>query len=287
MATTKRKKRTIAAKSPKKNNFTLDRETGRWRNNGRYCKPPKKSQLRKDTNGRPLDSTGKQVRADSLAGRQPPKTPRKREPSPPIPKGKRAPPKRRKPAPKRRKPAPAPPKRPMVPVPSRPIRRLRERPKRPRRGAVELVADGGALTEKALLSSTFENQAPPTHVGELLYDLIGRKANKAGKDSDDIPLYRYGVTFTNTAESGNETQTGRLVNKLATEYPALSFQYNANNLTVTMGDSVEPSSRYDAMVNLASNADDLTDIWAYLSDLWDDDLGWFVIAENDDFAGGS
>jgi hypothetical protein len=272
-----------------KNNFTLDRKTGRWRNNGRFSPAPKKSQLRKDSKGRPLDSLGKRVPMAAIAPAKPPKkaprgkvpaAPTKRKPPPPkAPRKPRAPVKRPAPAPrppKAPKPRPAP--RPSKPAPA---------PKRRSAGNVEYIADGEALTERRLLSSTFENQAAPVHAGEILQKIVQRRAARFGRFSDDLPIYRYGVAFTNTKESGNESRTADLVEKLASEYPHYSFQYNANNVNITLGGKDEPVFVKDAKRDLTNSAEELEDIWGYLQDLWDDDLGWFAIAENDEHTGKS
>jgi hypothetical protein len=293
MAVKKSKKTTKpkTAKTPKttkttnKNHYTLDRESGRWRNNGRYCKPPKKTQLRQDVKGRPIDGMGRRVPVAAIAPTKAPAKPRKPAPKASPKTAPKASP--RAPKPPRKRPAPA-----RVPAPARPPRKPRPpkvRQHRIKKGRIEFIPDGGSLTDRKVLSSTFENVEPPTKAGEILFKVIGKinRKKQRPESANEMPLYRYGVTFTNTAELGDEWHTEQLVIKLATEYPNFSFQFNANNVNVWLGDTNTPIGRHTAQTDLADNESALADMHAYLYDLWDGELGWFVIAENDEESGGS
>jgi hypothetical protein len=286
MAVKKPKKTTTTTKpkTTKKNSFTLDRKSGRWRNNGRFSPAPKKSQLPKDSKGRPLDALGKRVPIAAIApakASKPAKRPSK--PREPTPK-----PRTRKPAPAA-KPAPKPSRKPRKPAPKPGLGKPPNIPRPPkhggRRARVEYVDEGQPLTSRLIASSTFENKAPPTHAGTILERVVGKLSKRAGRDPDRVAIYRHGVSFTNTLSNGNDYQTGQLVEKMATEYPHLSFQYNGNNVNVSVGNERDSTDRDEAANNLDGVSTELEDIHAYLYDLWDGDLGWFTYFENDDLEG--
>ena len=284
----------------KKTNYVYDRETGRWRKNGKWAKAPKRSQLRADSLGRPIDAAGKRVPLGSIpviAKKAPPKKkvakrkqqPKAREPKQTKPAKKK---KASKPAQKgRRKPArkgaqkkPKAPRKP-EPKPRRGTKVIRS-PRAPR-AEVSHVPDGQPITSHELLSSTFVNARAPDKVAQVLSNLLVKKSEKVGLGPDDIHMYKFGVHFISTYGRTDVDEMEKLVSFFSREYPDFEFKYDSDALTVLLGSKDKPILRDGAVSALAERKKDFVEIYQYLDDLWDSDIGWFVIAENDEVAGGS
>lgn len=236
--------------------------------------------------------------------------PKKRLPAPkpakPKPKRLPKPELKRLPAPKPAKPAKKPRKRAPKPPPRIPIKRLskerkeeiaqlpvaepssalslvRVKPKKRRKPRRVVTSDN--LTERAFISSSFENAKEPDTAGDVLYNVIRVMAGKTHLEPDDIILYQYGVHYVNTTKSGRLEETAQLVNFLTKKYPEFSFAYDEDAVFVAMGDPNTPILREEATAALKWVKDKLVDIWHYLTDLWDGDIGWFAWADNDEIEG--
>lgn len=280
--------------------YTYDSKTKRWRKNGKFSSKPRKSALRKNKAGKAIDSRGRVV--ESLYSKPKPKPKAK-----PKTKPKRAPKKTR---PKRR--AKSKPRSlvslglpeefvnltlPLTNPPDPPAirpRRIRK-PKRQWPKNLVYVPEGMPITEKALISSTFNNVSGPDLAHETLIRLVTRKAFKADVPLDDLMLYQYGVQFINTEGDGDLTQVSMLAAELAATYPELTFKFGDNSLHVLAGDtnvpvSLEPgpgATQQTAAYVMGQLVNVYRDVWSMLRNLWDNDLGWFVVAENESLTGGS
>lgn len=278
--------------------YTLDRKSGRWRKNGKFASPPKKSELSKDKAGNIVDATGKRVASAILATLpKPTKKPAKKPTKKPAKKSKpakklpKAPPKRPKP---RAKPKSKPKPRPKAP----PTRVFRPRKRRKLPLNVEFVPHGAPITKKPLLSSSFQNARSPEKAYEVLERFIRRKSYNKEVKFDDVVLFSAGVNFVN--EGPNPGRLGSMA-KFATEigelYPDLRVKFSADSMQILVGDGETPmlvgphrrdSTRVTASVLLERAGPVLEDIWGILQDLWDtENVGWVVMAENEELEGGS
>jgi hypothetical protein len=233
--------------------------------------------LRADKLGRPIDANGKRVPASALASPAP--KPRKPKVKPRKPKVKP-----RKPKVKPRKPKAKPRKRAPKPAPQ-----LLPPKKRRRRAPANIfyVPDGAELSNKQLISSDFDNSRSPRFIAGTLFNWIGKKARKANYTPDDITIYQYGIQIINTSQSGDVGSMAPLMAKMAREYPMFTFKWDENSVRVLLGQSDEPTSRRAAYRILEALNNEIQDIWGYLNDMWDGDIGWFAIAENDELQGRS
>lgn len=287
-----------------KGNYTYDPKTGRWRKNGKFASPPKLSQLAKDSIGRPRDAHGRMVPAKAIAKPSPKK--RKKAAPKPAPKSQKKRP-LPKPAPKRKtkpKRKPTPKRKPAKKDKRGKVARAHETLRKPKRGPrpvkppalpkpvrkpaprVRYVADGERITPRPLLSSRY-NLAEPSQIGDILYNTIQNKAAYSQVGPDDVLLYQFGIQFINNRGAGSLEETTRLVEKLAREYPQFSFRYSDDSVHVFLGDPEKPILRADARTIINRKRDELIDIFYYLNDLWDGDVAWFLVAENDELEGGS
>lgn len=305
--------------------FAYDHASGRWRKNGKWSKPPRKSQLRTDSRGNAIDANGRRIPLAAMAGPAPkpvkakakpkakptakPKAKAKAKQAKPKAKPKKLPskPKTKKPAkkpkavtrPRRRKPKP----KEKRGTPVKRVSKLRQKAfealpvitpgkkrfstRLPVRGEVLHVPAGEVITQRALISSRFDNARDPEHAGDVLFANIARMAKKTSLEPDDIVIYQYGIELVNTSASGRFDDTEKLVRQMSKEYPEFSYKFNEDSVHISLGKDDEPSSRGKAMRALEAHREKLVDIWAYFSDLWDGDIGWFTWADNDEIEGGS
>ncbi len=274
----------------KSTQYSYDRKTGRWRKAGKYCKAPTGSQLRKDSKGRLLDAAGKLVpKAALVAPREPAQKPKAK------PKAKRAKPKPKAPvkaakkkAAKKRK-ADKPKRRVagLGPVPALPARPGRPQVigRKPKRVRPRLVAQGDAISEHGVISSRYENVKHPEHMAEVLENTIMRSARHANIGADDVVLYGYGIEMVCTTIPNSLEKTTNFVNKLSREYPDFAFTFNQESVHVTLGSKDEPTTVERAANDLREKKRDILEIYSYLADFWEEDIGWFMYAENDDLVG--
>lgn len=275
--------------------LTYDRASGRWRKGGKWASRPTRAQLRKDAKGRYVDGAGKLVPASALSARGAKRTVKESERLEAIRRGRE--PKATPPRPERVKRKRKRKRKPKVrrdyddwaeyeldeelqahllAEPAKPTK------KKPR---VEYLATGAAVLDRPLVSSNY-NTTSPEHIGEIAFNVINHAAEKAGKDGDNVVLYHVGIEFINTTKSGNLEDTMKLVNKMAREYPDLSFKFAENRVHVLAGSAEFPLLRDQAAAVLDRKKPAFTDIFDRLSDLWDDDVGWFFVGETDDLAEG-
>jgi len=272
-----------AAKAPA---LTYDRDSGRWRKGGQWAGRPSRAQLRKDSKGRALDGSGKLVPTAALAPSGARRTVKEgerlaairgaREPKPTPPRPARPP----KPKPKR-KPKPKPKRKPTPRTPEpKPIKVGKL--KRPR---VQYLALGSRVADKPIVSSN-HNTTHPDHIGDIAFNVLLQAAEKAGKDVDNIVLYQVGIEYLNTSQSGDLEGTMSAVNKLSRAYPEFSFKFAENRVHVLAGSPEVPLLVSEAAALLDRRKEAFNDIYERLAALWDDDIGWFFVAETDDLAEG-
>ena len=268
----------LPAPPPKPTAFAWDSTAQRWRKGGKFSARPKSAkQLGKDKRGRPIDARGKRVPAGAIGAPKAPQAPKQR----PVTQGyerPKAPP--RKPKRPARKPRDT-----STPETYAPVLLPRAKPPRTPSGEAYYVPVGSPLTSHELLSSSYENAKDPRYAGKALFNYIRKKAERSVYAPDDITLYQYGVQFVNTSQSGDLYAMQKLIDKLAFEYPMFTILWYENAVTVFMGDTNTPVSRRGAARALENAHTELQDIWGYLADEWDGDIGWFVVAENDELSG--
>lgn len=282
--------------------YVYDHATGRWRKAGKWSKPPRQAQLRSDRSGNPIDANGKRVPLSAIAGYSPKqkvkpakvhKRPRpKKAAKKPKPKLPRTKPKKRKPKPKAKRGTPVRQvsdlrKQAFAALPIKEPGKRKVSTRLPTRGAVQHIGVGEPITKRALISSRFDNARDPAMAGEVLFNNVARMSRKTGLEPDDLVLYQYGLEFVNTSASGRIEETAALVNMLSKKFPEFSYKYSEDSIHVNLGKEDVPVSRSGARHDLMSRQDAIVDIWAYISDMWDGDIGWFTWADNDDIEGGS
>ena len=144
------------------------------------------------------------------------------------------------------------------------------------------LPDGAQLSSRQILSSTFDNARDPKNAGQVLSRVIQKRFRNTQWRADEIDFYQYGVEFVNTQPSDNPEETLAVVQKLADEFPEFTFKFSADSVHALLGSKSEGTSRENASVDLIEKAPILQEIWSYLYDLWDGDIGWFAFAENDE-----
>lgn len=248
-----------APKAPvKSREYVLDVKAGRWRKGGKFAPSPSIGQLRQDKAGRFIDGAGRRVKSELIGA-----------PGKPVKRRKR-PVKALEPA----KPAKAP--------------RARKRPEPPPTPAApaplpfaEFVPVGASITNKLLLSSRYSNRQPPTDAGNTLYYFMNKLLGPV--EADDITLYKYGVQFISPGgKPGAITELQKIASNIAREIPGATVKYGEGSMHVMFGGAKTPVDRNEARADMQSKGDKLARYWAILADLWDGDIGWFAIAENDE-----